>query len=97
MRRWRRRFSRRGGGRRGGMMSLVIGALVVIIVLGALIPVLWPSFIGTLTDIAAVNGTDTGTVFMKAMWPIGVLLIAIGIGVALLFYALGRTGLLRRR
>jgi len=74
----------------------VLLTIVSFVLLGVLVPVLWPLMQGTTEDIAAINGTDAGTGFLQAAWPIGLLLIGIAIAVGLLVWAIRRFSILGR-
>lgn len=67
---------------------------MVLVVLGALIPILWPLMDTTNTDIQAMNGTSTITTFLQTMWPIVLLIIGIGICAGLVFFALRKFGVI---
>lgn len=82
-------------GMKGGIMTAIVIIALVLIVLGALIPVLWPMLQDTQTDIDALNATgSTSTAFLQNMWPIVLLVVGLGIVVALILYALKRFGVL---
>lgn len=69
---------------------------MLIIVLGALIPVLWPMMEATDTDIQALTQTGPITVFLQTMWPIVLLVIGIGVAAGLVFYSLKKFGVIGR-
>lgn len=79
---------------RGAILHAVVIVALVIIVLGALLPVLWPMLQATTTNITAIAGTDAPTQFLKTMWPIALLVTGLGIVVAIVFYALRKFGVL---
>lgn len=68
----------------------VLFPLLAIIVLGIAIPSLWPTFTGTATGIAALNGTDAGTTFVKLGWPIVLVIIGIAIMATVIVFAVRR-------
>lgn len=83
------------GGMRGGIMTAIIVVALVLIVLGALIPVLWPMLQATQTDIDALNATGSvSTAFLQNMWPVALLVVGLGIVIAIILYALKRFGVL---
>jgi hypothetical protein len=67
---------------------------LALILLGALIPVLWPMLQATTGNITAIAGTDAPTVFLKAMWPIAILVTAFAIVIAIILYALKKFGVI---
>lgn len=62
----------------------IIGIVILVVVLAAAIPVLWPMIADSDADIQAMNGTDDGTGFIQKFWPIMILVGGIGIGVGIL-------------
>lgn len=78
------------------MIKQVLGVVMLIIVLGALIPVLWPMMEATDTDIQALMETGPITVFLQTMWPIVLLVIGIGVAAGLVFYSLKKFGVIGR-
>lgn len=76
------------------VLMALIGVVVTILILGTVIPILWPLASATTTNITAMSGTDTGTTMIKTFWPIALLLIGVGIGVAVIVYALKEFGIL---
>lgn len=78
------------------MIKQVLGVVMLIIVLGALIPVLWPMMEATDTDIQALTQTGPITVFLQTMWPIVLLVIGIGVAAGLVFYSLKKFGVIGR-
>lgn len=73
------------------MIQKIIGIVLIVVVLGALLPVLWPMIEDTGTDIAAMEG-GTATDFIQAMWPILLIVIGVGVGAGLIFFALRNLG-----
>jgi hypothetical protein len=67
------------------------------VVVGALIPALWPMFVATDTAIQALSDGSSMTDFLQVMWPISLIVIAIGIAVALIYYALKKFGLFKEK
>lgn len=78
---------------RGSVLGGVVLIIITIVVLGTLIPVLWPMMTDTTTSIAALNGTDTATTFLKTGWPIILLLIGLAIVVGLIYFSLRQFGI----
>lgn len=76
------------------MTKKVVSVILLVVVLGALIPALWPSMQATDTDIQALNATagDIATPFLQTIWPIVLLVIGIGIAAGLVFFALRKFG-----
>lgn len=68
------------------MIKKIVSVVILFCVLGALVPVLWPMFVGTDTDIQAMTETDDATVFLQTVWPIVLLVMGIGVGAGLIYY-----------
>jgi len=79
---------------KGSILTAVVIVALTIIVMGALIPVLWPMLQATTTNITAISGSDAPTTFLKTMWPIAILVVGLGIVVAIIFYALKKFGVM---
>lgn len=77
----------------GNVVTNVIMLVLAILIVGTVIPAMWPLAVESLTNIAAMNGTDTGTVMIKALWPVGVMVAAIGLGIWLIIYAIRKLGI----
>jgi len=75
------------------LIKKVIGVVLVVVVLGALLPVLWPMLVDTDTAIQELEGGGI-TDFLQAMWPIALIIIGIGIAAGLIFYALRSFGVI---
>lgn len=75
------------------MVKKVIGVILIVVVLGALLPVLWPMMVGTDADIQAMEGGGI-TDFLQAMWPVALIIVGIGIAAGLIFYALRQFGVM---
>lgn len=85
-------------GKESGMVGKVVSVILLIVVLGAIVPALWPVMQDTDTDIQALNATgSTSTAFLQTVWPIVLLVIGIGVAAGLIFYALRRFGVLGAR
>jgi len=75
----------------GGMeriAGLLIGGVVLLLIAGYLIVNLWPSVTTVSANVSAMTGTDTGTIIFKALWPVAILIVAIVIIIAIVFWAL---------
>jgi hypothetical protein len=77
----------------GSIVNTVIMLVLAILIVGTVIPAMWPLAVESLTNVAAMNGTDTGTTLIKALWPVGVMVAAIGLGIWLILYAIRRLGI----
>ena len=79
------------------MPKKILFMIITIVSLGILIPVLWPLMLGTSSDMAAINGTDAGTVLLRTAWPVVLLLIGIGIAIELVVWTIRRFNVGGRR
>jgi len=70
------------------MAERVVKIVVTAVMLGALLPVLWPMILDTNTAIQAIEGEDSATQFLQATWPLGLLIVGIAVAVGFIFYAL---------
>ena len=71
-----------------GILGALLSVLVIFLVLGYTIPTIWPLISNNASSqISAMTGTDTGTVVLKALFPIAVLLVGIGLVAAIIMYA----------
>ena len=79
------------------MVKTVVGVLLIVIVLGALIPVILPELFDTVTDIEGLNVTASPTAggMLKTLWPIVIMVIIIGISAGLIFFALRRFNIIK--
>ena len=79
------------------MIQKLIGILLVVVVIGALIPVLLPLLFDTIGDIDAITHVDggSGLTLLQTLWPIVVMVIIIGIAAGLIFFALRRFGVVK--
>lgn len=66
----------------------LIGVVVVIIVLASAIPILWPMAVDASGNITAMTGTDAGTDMIQGFWPVALLIVGLGLGIAVIVYAL---------
>jgi heme/copper-type cytochrome/quinol oxidase subunit 2 len=76
------------------VIKRVIGVAVTLVVLGVLVPVLWPLIITSNTNIQNISGSDAATAFLKVLWPITLILVAVGIAAGLIFYVLRKFGII---
>lgn len=74
-----------------GIISIAVGVTVV----GAIVVALWPTITGTNTSVQALTQTDAGTTTMKALWPIILIAVGVGITAGLIMYILHKMGLLK--
>lgn len=74
-------------GAQRGAISLkgIVSTVVTVVILGTAIPVLWPLFAGSDTDIQAMTETDGGTTFIQTFWPILILIGGIGLVVGVVY------------
>lgn len=70
-----------------GIMIGIVIAIVGVIALGKIVPALWPEFVGSGTDVAALTQTDAATKTFQAFWPIVLLIVGIILAVAVLMWA----------
>ena len=88
------RFEKAAINQRGGIVTGILLVILVIVILGALIPVLWPTMQDSQEAIAAINGTDAPTAFLKTMFPVAILVVGLGIVAAIIFFALRNFGII---
>lgn len=90
----RRLLTRLAYGQTGGasIVNRVIFLVLGIVIVGSMIPALWPVAEQTGTAIQAMNSTSTAGEFIKTMWPLGLIVAGIGLGVWLIFFALQKLG-----
>lgn len=77
----------------GRLAKNLIAAVIGIVVLGALIPVLFPLITDSDTAIQALTGTDDGTVMLQTLWPVLLVICGVGVPVGVLYFALRKFGL----
>jgi len=79
------------------MIQKLLGVLIVLVVIGALLPVLLPVLFDSSAGIASMNVTASPAAggMLKTMWPIMVMILIIGIAGGLIFFALKRFGVLK--
>jgi len=76
-------------------VGAVISVTVGVVVIGAVIVALWPTITGTNTSVQALTQTDAGTTTMKALWPIAIIVIGIGVAAGVVIWACEKFGLMR--
>lgn len=78
-----------------GLLGGLIGAVVLLIIIGSAFPILWPMVTGTVTDnISNMTGTDAGTTMFQSFWPIILMVIGMGAAVGLIVWGLRKFGLM---
>jgi len=70
------------------MVALVVGAVVLLLITGYLIVNLWPTITVVSGNITAMGGTDAGKFSIKSLWPVLIIIVAIVVIVALIFWAI---------
>lgn len=85
-------LSYKKGGDKMTLLKGLLGTVVVLVVLGAAVPVLWPLASNT-TAIDAMTGTDAGTTTIQSFWPVVLLVVGIGLAVGLIVYGMRKFGL----
>lgn len=79
------------------MLKKVIMVIMVVVVLGAALPILIPMATDTTTDIAAIQGIpgdDPAVDLLVELWPIMLLIIILGIAAGVIFYGLKHFGVI---
>jgi hypothetical protein len=71
-----------------GIIKEGVSVIMGVVILGALVVALWPTFVGTDTDVQALVGTDAGTEFLQVVWPIVLIAVGIGLGAGVVFWVL---------
>lgn len=66
----------------------MLRVLLLIIVIGTIVPVIWPMFVATDTDVQAMTETDDATVTLQSLYPIMLVVVGILIAAGLVFYGL---------
>lgn len=62
--------------------------MITILVLGTMVAAMWSPMMGSDTAIQALTETDDATVMLQTFWPIGLLVIGLGIAAGVIFHAL---------
>lgn len=70
------------------LLSGLLGVIVIVLVMSYAVPVLWPLATTAAANVTAMTGTDGGTTIMKALWPVALLMIGLGVGIGMIIYAL---------
>jgi len=78
------------------MIQKLLGVLIVLVVVGALLPVLLPLIFDTIGDMDAIEHESAGTELgmLKTLWPITIMVLIIGIAGGLIFFALKQFGVI---
>ena len=75
-------------------VGAVISVTVGIVVIGAILVALWPTITGTNTSVQAMTQSDAGTTTLKALWPIAIIVIGIGVAAGVVIWACEKFGLM---
>jgi hypothetical protein len=86
-------LARINGSQAGNIVNKVIFLVLGFVILGALIPALWPVVENAATDVTGMNTTSSGGTLIKTLWPVGLIVAAIGIGVFIIYFAIKQLGL----
>ena len=70
------------------MIKNILMVILVVVVLGALLPVVLPMFFDTTADIEAIAGSEPELIMLQELWPLALMIIIIGLAAGLIFYAL---------
>jgi len=81
-------------GQEGSILTGVLLTVLAVVILGVMLPALWPMLLDSITNINAIEGSDTATAFLKVGWPIAILVIGVGVVAGLIFYALRQFGVI---
>lgn len=79
------------------MIKKVLAVILVVVVIGALIPVLLGLLFDTAEPISSMNVTASPAAggLLQTMWPIVIMIIIIGIAAGLVFYGLKRFNVIK--
>jgi hypothetical protein len=77
----------------GNIVNKVIFLVLGFVIVGALIPALWPVVENSAANVTAMNSTTTGGTLIKTLWPVGLVVAAVGIGVFIIYFAIKQLGL----
>lgn len=72
----------------------IVYLILTVVVIGMLLPVIFPMMTDTDTDIQAMTGTDDATVFLQTTWPIVLLVIGVVIALGVIMWAVNKLGLM---
>lgn len=75
-------------------VSVVVSLIVGVLVIGTVVAALWSALAATDTSIQALTETDAGTVMLKAMWPIVLVCVGIGIAAGAVIWVLKKAGVM---
>ena len=77
------------------MASVVVSLVVGIVVIGILITNLWPVITTTAAaNVSGLTGTDAGTTFLVAFWPVVLVMAGIAVGVGVVYWILRETNVM---
>jgi hypothetical protein len=70
------------------LVGAIVSGIVGVVVIGLLVVNLWPTFLTSITGVAALTATDTATTTLKGIWPLVGVVAGIGVPVAAVIYVL---------
>lgn len=70
------------------LLSGLLGVVIIMLVMSYAVPVLWPLVVTASANVTAMSGSDGGTTIMKALWPVALLMVGLGVGIGLIIFAL---------
>lgn len=70
----------------------IIVAVLALAVIGLTIPTLWPILDGAAGNVSAMAPGEAGGELVQAIFPVGLLLVGVAIGVGLLIFAVKKIG-----
>ena len=79
-----------------GMVGIkaIVEVVLGLIVLGTLLYSLWPLTYNITSNMtASVNGTDAGSVTIRALWPVALIIGGLSLVIGIIMYILDRAGL----
>jgi hypothetical protein len=80
-------------GQDGNILRGILLVVLTIVILGALIPVVWPLMQDSTAAVGNITGSDPATIFLKTLYPVAILVVGFGIVAALIFFALKSFGI----
>ena len=76
------------------LVKSILISLLVIVVLGYALPAIFPTFIGTTTQISGnITGADAGSTLIRTGWPIVLVIIGLAIAVGVIIWAIKRVSI----
>lgn len=77
------------------MPKRIVYLILSIVVMGMLLPVIFPMMTDTDTDIQAMNATGSEpTAFLQTAWPIVLLVIGLVVVLAIIMWAVNKLGII---